>query len=55
MGDQTHTSRRKAIAMDHYARFSAQARTAVVGVQMRQMKIWQTIEQKVSSQEVGVE
>jgi len=33
--------------MDHYTRFSAQASLAVVGVQMRQMKIWQAIEQKV--------
>ena len=33
--------------MDHYTRFSAQASLAVVGVQMRHMKIWQAIEQKV--------
>jgi hypothetical protein len=33
--------------MDYYTRFSAQASLAVVGVQMRQMKIWETIEQKV--------
>jgi hypothetical protein len=33
--------------MDHYTRFSAQASLAAVGVRMRQMKIWQTIEQQV--------
>jgi len=33
--------------MDHYTRFSAQASLAVVGVQVRHMKIWQAIEQKV--------
>lgn len=47
MGEQTKTSRRKAIAVDHYTRYSARASLAVVGVRMRQMKVWQVVEQKV--------
>ena len=33
--------------MDHYTRFSARGSLAAVGVRMRQMKIWQAVEQKV--------
>lgn len=33
--------------MDHYTRFSPQASLAAVGVRLRQMKIWQVVEQKV--------
>jgi len=33
--------------MDHYTRFSPRASLAAVGVRMRQMKIWQVVEQKV--------
>lgn len=33
--------------MGHYTRFSAQASLAAIGVRMRQMKVWQTVEEKV--------
>jgi hypothetical protein len=33
--------------MDHYTRFSPQASLAAVGVRMRQMQIWQAVEEKV--------
>jgi hypothetical protein len=33
--------------MDHYTRFSARASLAAVGVRMRQMRMWQVVEQKV--------
>jgi hypothetical protein len=33
--------------MDHYTRFSPQASLAAIGVRMRQMQIWQAVEEKV--------